>query len=176
MALEATLAELEERRSAFRHFRSQVDEDLRRLRIERLAAEQQAIDHLVFKAAAEGASLGAIKRAYGTKDHRTISDLVRDHSAEIEAIKKAAVDAVSNLPGWLNILDATNFVVNLDTNSADYQAVEIEGGILLFTSDNSLWNEDFTIKNEAVELLDGKTENDSEEARIVGKFLRQLAR
>ena len=176
MALEATLAELEERRSAFRHFRSQVDEDLRRLRIERLAAEQQAIDHLVFKAAAEGASLGAIKRAYGTKDHRTISDLVRDHSAEIEALKKAAVDAVSNPPEWLSVFDPTGFNVTLGEHMASFAASTMEDGLFLYTTANPLWNEDFTIKNEAVALLDGKTENDSEEARIVAKFLRQLAR
>lgn len=52
----------------------------------------------------------------------------------------------------------------------------MEDGLFLYTTANPLWNEDFTIKNEAVALLDGKTENDSEEARIVGKFLRQLAR
>ena len=172
-----TLDDLAARREAFRHFRTRVEEDLRRERAERLANEVAVINQLVYQAAAEGATIGEIMRSYGTKDRRTIADLVRNHSAEIEALKKAHArkESESGAPEWLTIYDPTGFFVDLGEHHASYAATTMGDGTLLFTTGNPLWNEDFTIKNEAVALLDGKTETDSDEASIVARYLRKYA-
>lgn len=173
MALENTLEELAERRLAFKSYREGVEEELRKLRIEKLAAEQASIEHIIVKAMAEGATLGQIKRAYGTKDHRTIANIVTARAAEIEALQnakreeKAATDWFSfGLPG-----DDRVTVVR-DVDVAVYNWSEVDGKIM-FTTEEPLWNEDFTIRNEAVALLDGKTEDDNKEAGILAKAIRQ---
>lgn len=173
MALENTLEELAERRLAFKSYREGVEEELRKLRIEKLAAEQASIEHIIVKAMAEGATLGQIKRAYGTKDHRTIANIVTARAAEIEALQKAKheEEAASNwftlgLPGD----DRATVVRGPDV--AIYTWTEVDGK-LMFTTDEPLWNEAFTFRNEAVTLLDGKTEDDSEEAGILAKAIRQ---
>lgn len=173
MSLEQTLAALAERRAAYQIFQAQVDEDLRNERARRLGDERAAIDHLVFKASAEGATMGQIKRAYNTKDHRTISDKIKAHTAEIDAIRKAAIQRVKDMPEWLEIHDSESFTVTIGEFKTGYSVTSMQDGTLMFGTGDPLWNDDYTIKNEAVDLLDGKTEADGEEAAIVGKFLRK---
>lgn len=171
MGLENTLEELAERRIAFKTFRETVDAELRKLRVERLSAEQASIEHIVVKAMAEGATLGQIKRAYGTKDHRTIASIVESRAHEIEAIQKAKQEQKASTD-WFILSDLDTARVVIGNHVADYTWYEVDGE-LMFTTDDSLWNDDFTIKNEAVALLDGKTETDNDEARILAKEIRK---
>lgn len=168
----ATLKELRERREAYRLFREDVEADLKRQRQERLAAEQLGIEQLIIKAASEGATQGEIKRAYGTKDHRTISSVINAHGPEIAAMRKARAKVLSGMPDWLTFVDY-GFQVVIGEHGSDYTFSEMDDGTFLFSSTELLWNDDYSIKNEAVELLDGKTENDSDEARLVASFIRK---
>lgn len=170
MALEDVLEELTERRLTFKAFREQVDADLRALRVERLGAEQAGIEHLVVRAAAAGATTGQIKRAYGTKDHRTVTTILANRASEIDAIRNAAAEKARG-PEWFRIKGETA-IVTIGEWTAEFTWTEVDGE-LMFTTDTNPWNDDFTVKNEAVTLLDGKTENESEEAGILAKAIRE---
>jgi hypothetical protein len=172
MSVEDTLAQLQQRRAQFVPFREAVDADLERQRVERLATEKNAIRTLVLKAFAEGASMGQIKRAYNTTDHRTISDIIKSGAAEVAAIQQAEVSGVETQPEWFT-LDGDSVHVTFGGDSAVYEWTEMEDGKFLFTTDAPLWNDEFTQKNKAVEYLDGKTESDSADARILAKYIRQ---
>jgi hypothetical protein len=172
MTDDKTLEELARRRAAFKTFQDAVDADLARQREERLAAEKGAIRTLILTAAAEGKSMGQIKRAYGTTDHRTIADVVHNGAAEILAIQKGAVAEVDEKPDWFVIHD-DEVTVTWQGDLAVYTWTAMESGEFMFTTDASLWDDDFNIKNPAVEVLDGKTESESAEARIIAKFIRK---
>lgn len=172
MALEGTLQQLAERRTSFKAYRETVEEELRQLRLQKLAAEQASIEHLVVKAMAEGATLGQVKRAYGTKDHRTIATIVTARASEIEALRNSWLTEKAKTQDWFKIEDDTVLVVLEGHGAARFTWSEVDGE-LMFTTNEPLWNEDFTIKNEAVGLLDGKTESESEEAAIVAAAIRE---
>ena len=174
MTAEETLAELQRRRADFVPFREAVEADLDRQREERLAAERHAIRSLVLKAFAEGASMGKIKRAYKTTDHRTISDMIKSGAAEVAAIQQAEVATVTTQPEWFEIdPSGSHAMVTFGGDTAQYTWTHMEDGALLFTTDEPLWDAEFTQKNKAVEYLDGKTEHDSADARILAKYIRQ---
>lgn len=171
MTLEETLKELKTGRLAYRARRALIDEEVRQLRASKLAAAQEAIEHIVVKAVAEGATLGQIKKAYGTKDHRTISDIVTNRSAEIEAIREARAAESRAQKDWFDLgEDAVR--VTLDGHEASFGWAIVDDEVM-FITDTPAWNDDFTIKNEAVALLDGKTESTSEEARQIGELIRK---
>lgn len=171
MALEGTLQQLAERRLSFKAYRETIEEELRQLRLQKLAAEQASIDHLVAKAMAEGATLGQVKRAYGTKDHRTIANIVASRAAEIEAIRQSRITAKAKTDDWFQ-LDEAEAYVTIGEHRAYFTWSEVDGEYM-FTTDAPLWNDDYTIKNEAVALLDGKTESESEEAAILAAAIRE---
>lgn len=172
MTLKDTLAELEERRANFRQFRDAVDRDLRRLRAERLAEETAAIEDLMVQAAAEDATLGQIKRAYGTKDHRTVADVIERRRNEIEVIRKTRMGRIRNQPEWFEFTDG-GVRVTWEGDQAQYTWTHLEEGVLLFATDTPQWDDTYTIRNEAVALLDGKTSEESEQARILGTFVHR---
>ena len=170
MALEEALQELAERRMAFRAYREQVEEELRQLRGEKLAAEQANIEHLVAKAAAEGGTTGQIKRAYGTKDHRTVADILARRASEIKALRNAEIEK-QNDTSWFNFTD-DGVLARIGGSEALFTYVYVDDEMML-TTETPLWNDDFTQRNEAVALLDGKTEDDSIEAAKIIRAIRE---
>jgi hypothetical protein len=175
MTLETKLAELADRRDRFKDFRDSVDEDLARQRVERLAAENAAIDQLIVESAAEGATLGQIKRAYGTKDHRTISEKVKAHAPEIAALRAGRIAGIKDQPTWFTLTNDGRVIVQWEDSEAEFTYSTMEDGQFLFNTDESRWDPTFTTENKAVALLDGKTETDSNEARVLAKFIRKQA-
>lgn len=173
MALEETLEELAEGRLAFRTRRARLDEELRAMRAEKLAAEQAAIEQIIVRAVAEGATLGQIKRAYGTKDHRTIAGIVAARADEIQAIRDAREAKAKAERDWF-ILASDHVRVTLGEHVANFTWTTVDD-LLMFSTDESLWNDDYTVRNEAVALLDGKTEADNEEAAILARAIRNQA-
>lgn len=171
MALEDTLDELTQQRAAFRARRARIDEEVRKLRAERLAAEQAMIEMIIVKAMVEGATLGQIKRAYGTKDHRTISDIVTSREAEIQAMRDAREAEIKATEDWFKIRD-NGILVTIGEHEALFTYTYV-GDVLMFMTTTPLWNDDFTTKNEAVALLDGKTETDCEEARVIVRAINE---
>lgn len=158
--LDEALGALADRRATFRAYREAVDEELRLLRLEKLGAEQSNIEHLVVKAAALGATTGQIKRAYGTKDHRTVADILTRRAAEIEAMRKRKSDEEAQ-NDWFTVTDA-GILITVGESSALFTLVEVDDEKML-TTEASLWNEDYTIRNEAVALFDGQSESTNQQ-------------
>lgn len=171
MTLEDTLADLQARRTTYKAYRAGVEAELRQIRQEKLSAELASIEHLVVRAMAEGATLGQVKRAYGTKDHRTISTIVSARASEIDALKAGQAPAGKPKAGWFTILD-NSVRLREGSSQALFTWHEVDGK-LMFLTEEPLWNEDFTIKNEAVALLDGKAEDSCEEARLIAEEIRK---
>lgn len=173
MALEDTLEELAERRLAFKTRRARIDEEIRLLRAEKLAAEQAAIEQIIVQAVADGATMGQIKRAYGTKDHRTIADIIANRSAEIQAVRDAREAKAQAEREWFTLSqDAVK--VRYDGFEASFGWVIVDD-VIMFITDTPLWDDEFTTRNEAVALLDGKTETENDEAATLARAIRDQA-
>lgn len=172
MTKQNTLEQLSERREMFTAFRTQVDEDLRRQRVERLATEQSGIRALVLEAYAKGASVGEIKRHYGTKDHRTITDIIKSGTAEIEQFRRHLAEVEAGIPGMLWVEGANSFTFEVDGDTAVFDWYSTEDGEMVFTTDTPLWDEAYENKNAAVEALSGKTESESDLAGKIAAAVR----
>ncbi len=167
MSLENTLEEINRRRLGFKDRRQKIDEELAARRAALLADEVAQINDLIAKARAQGATFGDLKRAYGTKDHRTITNIVNTHSAEIAYWKDALTSGQHG--DWFTLNDDGSEVT---INDVVFEILEVEGGILL-SSQTPRWNDDYTIENKVVGEFDGKTEDEDARIREVGEAYRK---
>lgn len=78
------LASLREEREGYKAFVEAVDADLAAQRQARLAERQNSIGSKVAEAFAKGASIADLKRAYGTRDYRTIRVLLDSRQSEVQ--------------------------------------------------------------------------------------------
>lgn len=171
--LETTLDDIARRRAGFKDRRAKIDEELAARRAALLADELAQINDLIAKARAQGATLGDLKRAYGTKDHRTITSIVNSHAAEIAYWKDALT--TGQYGQWFTITSATEDDI-YDTvliHDVVFSITEIENGIMLLTEQDR-WNEDFTVENATVRDFDGKTEDEDERVAEIGDAWRKL--
>lgn len=166
MSMQDTLDELERRRLGFKDRRDKIDEELAARRAALLAEETSQINDLIAKARAQGASLGAIKRAYGTKDHRTITTIVAEHSAEIEYWRDAILSGKHG--SWFSIED--NKVTIKDVV---FEILKLDDGSIMLSTDTPRWNDDFTVENEIVRDFDGKSEEDEPRVAEIGEAFRK---
>lgn len=175
MTKNTTLSELTERRARFRVFADLVDAELRAERERRLATEKNAILTLMHEAWAKGATYGELKRAYGTKDHRTVRDIIESGTSEINAIKaRIEQQASESQSHWFTIdWGQHNATVTVDGFQAVFSWWEDEEtGDLTFITDEALYpDNNFDKQNKAVALLDGKTEKDSASARELAEAI-----
>lgn len=168
MSLEQTLDEIERRRAGFKDRRDKIDEELAARRAALLADEVSQINDLIAKARAQGATLGQIKRAYGTKDHRTITTIVNAYGAEIEYWKSALTSG--KYGSWFTMSDDGATVT---INDVLFRIIPVEDGIILDT-DVSPWNDDFTVPNKTVGEFDGKTQDDDDRIGEILEAHRKL--
>ena len=161
MALEDTLNELERRRAGFKDRQAKIDEELKARRAAMLADEVNAIEDLIAKAIAENATLGQIKRKYGTKDHRTITTIVARRQGEIQYWRDAIALGEVGKEEWFTIQNGRggNYVVSIEDVMFDIHI--LEDGTIMLSTETPQWNEDFTVENETVREYDGKTEEDN---------------
>lgn len=165
--LEETLKELEAARLGYRSRREKIEEELRARRIAMLAEEQLAIENFVAKAVAEGATLGQIKRAYGTKDHRTITNIVENREAEIRYWREFAANPENG--EWFTIGPDG---ITISGVLFDYTILDDEKFMLV--TGEPQWNDDFTIENETVRDFDGKTEDEDPRVAEIAEAVRKL--
>lgn len=175
MSLEATLEDIARRRAGFKDRRAKIDEELAARRAALLADEVAQINDLIAKARAQGATLGDLKRAYGTKDHRTITTIVNAHEAEIRYWKDELLSGKHG--SWFTITPINDPDEALDAvliNDVVFQIMDLQGGGIMLATEVSRWNEDFTVENKTVGEFDGKTEDDDERIREIGDAWRKL--
>lgn len=175
MTLEDTLSELERRRLGFKDRAAKIKEEMRQRELALLADERAQIEDLIAKAMASGATLGQVKRAYGTKDHRTIRDIVAKREAEIQYWRDELAKPTNG--EWFTIagidVETGRHVVFID--SVTFDVVPLDNGGIMLSTDTPQWNEDFTVENETVREFDGKTEEESERVREIADAIRSQA-
>jgi hypothetical protein len=132
------LEALSEARAQYAQFRKAVELDLARERERRLATENLRIRDLIVHAYAADETIAAIKRAYGTSDHRTIKSVIDSAALEIAAIREAKARSITadgtNVEGYVVSLD--DFVIDTpDGRSFEWYFTDDSGELGLETGD-----------------------------------------
>lgn len=153
------LAKLTKARGRLALVRDVVEMELRKLRDERLSAYRRDINFLILVAYAAGASMGEIKRAYGTKDHRTVSAVIQAGSADIAQMRKAA-ESDEEYTDWFTITGDT-VEVRASGESVLFRITEMEEGEIMLSTDIPRWNDDYTVENPIVAEFDGVLSDES---------------
>lgn len=129
-----TLNELAQLRASFQEFRDAVDADLAAERQRRLAVRQGEIVDAIARAYVGGASINAIKRAYGTKDYRTIKNIIDSMEEQIAFMRQQQEQEEETVrTDWFSI---TNGYVS--TGDSSYEIFELEDGEYLLTGDGEM--------------------------------------
>lgn len=135
------LAAIAKSRAGYKDFVKQVDADLRVEKAKRLSAHQGTIYHQVAEAWALGASIEDLKRAYGTKDYKTIKNIIDSFSelpsqpdvptptAEPQAWFKIERAPLGLEDGLIHVGDASYEVIVLDDGD-DIMLLNLGGGDL----------------------------------------------
>lgn len=87
-SLESALDQLAEARATYKAFIEAVDEDLRAERARRIETRRAEIESKVLWAYALGANIASLKRAWGTKDYRTIKNIIDSRESELDVIRE----------------------------------------------------------------------------------------
>lgn len=129
---------------------------------------QTQIDIAVRYAVDAGESKAAILRALGTKDYNTVKASLDRTQGVTEVVGADPLAGVYTLlPGeYMSIetgeaTDAIRVIYNEHgpndaTGVSDFDFRTLEDGRVLLTAHESLWNDDYTVRNDAVAFLDGK--------------------
>ena len=164
------LADISAARSGYKDFARPVDDDLRRERDARLAAERGRIRDIIIRAFVAGASIAELKRAYGTKDYSTIRLILDSAEAEIAALRQAEETGPTD---WFEFNEGGDAVTILDGEGA------YGFSIVYFPEDNDymlnyIGDLDPNIP-QIVSNLDGKFESEkiSPEANTLFRAIRE---
>ena len=124
---------------------------------EELANAQTQIDIAVRYAFDAGESKADILRALGTKDYHTLNaSLERTHGVT-EVVGDDPLDSIFYREGDLLRVTYTNEGPNNYSGTAEFTVEKIATGWLL-SAVTPLWNADYTVRNDVVVALDGKTD------------------
>lgn len=150
-------------RQAFVMARTTLEQRLRDQMREELSNLQTQIDIAVRYALDSGESKASILRAMGTKDFRTLqASLDRTESvAEIVGADPLGETYSVSDVDFDNRILYVNYVNHGEekyNGIASFDIKELDDGKLLLLARESLWNEDYTKRNDAVAVLDGKTD------------------
>jgi len=156
MKLSTNLDAVAKARQAFVVARTTLEARLReQMRVE-LTNLQTQVDIAVRYAFDSGESKASIMRAMGTKDYNTMN-------ASLERTQGVAqIVGADPLADVYKVMDGILYVTYVNhgpdkfNGSASFEIKELEDGKTLLLSRDSLWNEDYTVRNDAVAVLDGK--------------------
>lgn len=119
------LDELTRARASFKAYVDWVDADLAQERERRIVKRQDEIWALVAQAFAAGATKADLKRAYGSKDHKTIVTILESRKGQIEAIQEQAKVEAPVAPHWFEVTDGGLYVTIEDDW---YSVIPLEDG------------------------------------------------
>jgi hypothetical protein len=145
-------------RTAYVVAKSTLEARLREQMHDELANLQTQVDIAVRYAYDTGESKAAILRAMGTKFYGTLNDsLDRTHGVS-EVIGDDPFDGVYAYDPETSTLEVTyvNHGPQDISGKARFNFREFVDGKKLFLSEDKLWNEDYTVRNDVVALLDQK--------------------
>lgn len=123
---------------------------------------QTQIDLTVRYAVDSGESKAAVLRALGTKDYATLNACLERTGGITEIVGK---DPLENVYSLQEDFGSKYLQVNYVNHGPDnfngeaiFEIKELENGSVLFLADRPLWNDTYTVRNDAVAVLDGRTD------------------
>ena len=145
-------------RQAYVVARTTLEQRLReQMRLE-LTNLQTQVDIAVRYAFDAGESKASIMRAMGTKDYNTMNASLERTTGVAEIVGADPLADVYDIRHGSLFVTYVNHGPDKFNGSASFEMKELEDGRLLLLALDSLWNEDYTVRNDAVALLDGKTD------------------
>lgn len=164
MTFSAKLDAVSKAKQAYVLARTTLEARLReQMRLE-LANLQTQIDIAVRYAVDAGESKASVMRALGTKDYNTVKASLDRTQSVAEIIGDDPLGNVYFVDGNDDAERLHVHYVNHGTLSYTGDAVfrikRLDNGKLLFLAETPLWNDDYTIRNDVVVALDGKTDGE----------------
>lgn len=139
--------------------KASLERRLREQMKDELANLQTQIDIAVRFAYESGEKKAEIMRALGTKDYHTINASLERTQGVQEIVGIDPLDSVYTLMGEDTVVVSyVQHGPNKYTGEASFNIKRLDNGTLLFLSLDPLFNEDYTVRNEAVMALDQKSD------------------
>jgi hypothetical protein len=140
--------------------RTTLEQRLREQMREELANLQTQIDIAVRYAVDAGESKASVMRALGTKDYNTVKASLDRTSGVAEVVGTDPLGEtyfVTHTPEYDRLeVNYVNHGPSKANGSASFQMKTLDDGKLFLIALDPLWNEDYTVRNDAVAFLDGK--------------------
>lgn len=159
--LNAKLDAVAKARQAYVIARTTLETRLREQMRQELANLQTQVDIAVRYAYDAGESKASIMRAMGTKDYNTMNASLERTQSVSEVKGTNPLDFVYHVD-----VEANTLFVKYDNHGslkangyAEFIISQIDGKVFL-RSVTPLWNEDYTVRNDAVAYLDGRTDGE----------------
>ena len=160
--LSARLDAVQKAKTAYVIARTTLEARLREQMRTELANLQTQIDIAVRYAVDSGESKANILRALGTKDYGTINASLERTQGVAEVV---GADPLADVYSLQVVGDDTYIQVDYVNHGDDklngkaiFEVKYLDNGGILLLADRPLWNEDYTVRNDAVAVLDGKTD------------------
>ena len=142
--------------------RTTLEQTLRERMRDELANLQTQIDISVRYAIDSGESKAGVMRALGTKDYNTVKASLERTSTVAEVVGADPLYGIyytAEVDGKRVLyVDWENYGSEGYSGQAVFDIKTLDNGNLMFIGREPLWNEDYTIRNDAIALLDGKVD------------------
>jgi hypothetical protein len=138
--------------------RATLEHRLREQLSQELSNLQAQVDMAIRFAYEAGESKANILRSLGTKDYNTVTKSLLRTNAVVIVEREDPLAKVYDFDAEAGTLSVSyvNHGPSAITGVAFFDVKKMDDGTTWFMSRNSLWNDDYTVRNEAVAALDGK--------------------
>lgn len=157
--------------------RTTLEQRLRDEMRSELANLQTQIDIAVRYAVDAGESKAAILRALGTKDYNTVKASLERTAGVAEVV---GADPLADVYFVMHTPEGDRLDVNYVNHGPDkfngqasFDIKTLEDGKILLLAQDSLWNENYTVRNDAVAVLDGKLDGYYYEEAVAWLYSQQ---
>lgn len=157
--LSARLDAIRKAKQAYVLAKASLEQRLREQMREELTNLQTQVDIAVRYAYDTGESKASILRAMGTKDYGTLNASLERTRGVTEVVGDDPLANVYELvePNVLRVSYISHGVERYN-GVATFDVKRLDDGKILLLGREPLWNDDYTVRNDAIALLDGKTD------------------
>lgn len=139
--------------------KTSMEAELRQQLKDKLSNLQTQLDLAIRYAVDSGESKADILRHLGTKSYNTLYEsLERTASVAGEVSDDPYADMFTMMGSDTVVVSYVQHGPNKYSGEASFNIKRLENGGYLFLSLDPLWNEDYTVRNDVVAALDGKTD------------------
>lgn len=156
----ARLDAVSKAKQAYMLARTTLEARLREQMRKELANLQTQVDIAVRYAVDAGESKASILRALGTKDYNTLNASLERTQGVAEVVGADPLGNVYTLDDDVLKVRYVNHGTQQYNGEASFDIKRLDDGKILLLSRDSLWSEDYTVRNDAVMALDGRSDGE----------------